>query len=390
MPRYFHSVTSMQTSDISAESLLQPGRAVGNHTGNAARPIPCLPQELMIEVLEAFIGSIPLRDVRNELKNLALVCHSWLKIIRTTPSMWSRFYLHHEDFPKGAVPNNRLRPVLEKWMKKAGDMPLELEAHFSSSAVHGPPVLAKVLRQSASRWRALKLHVFHLLDFGVDSRADAQGPSDRIPVRWDRLESIELADAWYSETSTHILPATPLMPRLQSLTLISGLHYIPHLVVIFPSNDFVGSSSLKFGCFTWDLSSKSSSTRGARDDPSIVNLVVRDQLSLPMRSQSMLSNPSCSQVSKSSTSNSYEMNTSRPEKIRCRSSKTSYFALTATTSPTSPYPALSAHSEPSNTSLLPFRPCDRGYRGESTTPFVTSSWSVRLIEADLVVSIVAK
>ncbi|KAH6890199.1 hypothetical protein BKA70DRAFT_1442187 [Coprinopsis sp. MPI-PUGE-AT-0042] len=234
MPRYFHSVTSMQTSDISAESLVQPGRAVGNHTGNAARPIPFLPQELMIEVLEAFIGSIPLRDVRNELKNLALVCHSWLKIIRTTPSMWSRFYLHHEDFPKGAVPNNRLRPVLERWMKKAGDMPLELEAHFSSSAVHGPPVLAKVLRQSASRWRALKLHVFHLLDFGVDSRADAQGASDRIPVRWDRLESIELVDAWYSETSTHILPATPLMPRLQSLTLISGLHYIPHLVVIFP------------------------------------------------------------------------------------------------------------------------------------------------------------
>jgi F-box-like len=199
-----------------------------------------LPQELLVEVLEILVRGLPPSEVVTELKNLALVCQSWLHLVRSTPSMWSRLYLHHKDIPDGEESErcNYLKTFLENWMKRAGDMPLEMEAHFGKHDRHGAHesnLLAAIVRKTASKWKVLKLHGFHPLELSMDTQTSIQNSADFVPVNWQRLESVELA-AYFSDDTpppTHI-PPTPFMPRMKSLSLNSGFYRIQQLLIVFP------------------------------------------------------------------------------------------------------------------------------------------------------------
>ncbi|KAH6906236.1 hypothetical protein BKA70DRAFT_439624 [Coprinopsis sp. MPI-PUGE-AT-0042] len=195
---------------------------------------PFLPTELMIEVLEVYIGSLPSRSLRKERRNLYLVCRLWRQIVDSTPSMWDRIYLHTNDPPR--IPDAHLEAVLGTWIGKAGNLALELESHARSYswADDHQRILANVLRGSASRWTTLMLNSFNPLDFAVDARTSRQRYPERPSVHWDLLETVHITNASCDvRPITHQIPP-PKMPRLRTLTLVSGSHHLAQYSSIFP------------------------------------------------------------------------------------------------------------------------------------------------------------
>ena len=148
-----------------------------------------LPLELILEILEFFIASLPCSAVYKERITLTLVCQSWRQLVHSCPFMWQRIHLPSTWPP--LVPNERIPMVLDFWMK-AGDLSMKLVAHLSHSYLlkNPPPVLAKVLRESSSKWRS------HTLDFSLDSKLPRKTWLDCQAISWNRLEKIVLKNAY--------------------------------------------------------------------------------------------------------------------------------------------------------------------------------------------------
>ncbi|KAH6890165.1 hypothetical protein BKA70DRAFT_1540113 [Coprinopsis sp. MPI-PUGE-AT-0042] len=198
---------------------------------------PRLPTEIMVEVLHFFIMSLPARDVRKERHNLSLVCPSWQRLVHSTPSMWHRIYFDPRDLP--TIPDRHLESVLDLWISKAAQLPLELEGRFTYTWRGPSNDLVKVVRASSSKWKSLMLDGFHPLDFALDCRTLRALYTKYTPVAWDQLETITMLntihESWQLDGISSILPR-PVMPRLHSLTINSDRNSLLHYLPILPFN----------------------------------------------------------------------------------------------------------------------------------------------------------
>ncbi|KAH6890225.1 hypothetical protein BKA70DRAFT_1409018 [Coprinopsis sp. MPI-PUGE-AT-0042] len=186
----------------------------------------------MIEVLEFYFSGLLLSSVRNQRRNLSLVCQLWRQIVHSTPSMWHRMHLNDSIFTR--IRDDHLECALGMWMRKAGTLPLELEAHFARWGPDGSRIVARVLRGSASQWKSITLDGFWTLEFAVDTREWGRKPREHPSIHWDRLETVQVINP-VNDTRAITQPIPrPYMPRLRSLALISGSHHFAHYSFIFP------------------------------------------------------------------------------------------------------------------------------------------------------------
>lgn len=180
---------------------------------NRARPINCLPPEVLSSIFQLVTGPIKAADLRDVLR-LSSICHSWRAIVLQDGTMWSNIRLTGQDPSFVAQQLGRCR---------GAPLHLFFNMPYTMFRVEGAPFLAN-FKQVAPIIRARRSQVQSISVFIGGCRAFRRD----FGLDWPNLEELVWVDACPTGSRMHERdPPTPdedyQTPKLRSLVAKQGL-----------------------------------------------------------------------------------------------------------------------------------------------------------------------